>query len=251
MAVKARGAYWVEIASTIMFALVTIALAVIAAANARTSWRYHHAPPCSETVRSDCRDQILAHVADIRSDDLGGYFRQQYELITADYRQIQVNALPKQWRISPDHGLAVTLERFDGSVFTVSAMGIIVRSTDNPDEYLPALLPGVPAMAGLAWYGGAFAKAGRGATDRTTRTRLRWAEWLRRVALAVVTGALAAVGLTIFRLRPSLAVALTTEAAVTVAALAGFWWRHHRRAATTSGSETQSAVSKPGSSSSP
>jgi len=163
--------------------------------------------------------------------------------------QVQVTALPKQWQVGPNHDLMVTLERFDGNVFTVSAMGITRRSTDNPDENLPALLPGVLAVAGFAWYGAAIAGAIPEATSRTTPARTRWADWLRRVAVAVVTGAIVAVCLTIFRLRPSLAVALIAETAVTVAVLAGLVWHRYRRATTRSSSTPQPAVTTPDSSS--
>lgn len=221
--------FWVGIVTAVTCGLLTVGLAVLLLVDVQSSWRYRHAPSCSEAITPGCRYQVAAKVVDVRSVDQGRYARRDFQLTTADGVRIQVATLPTRWRLIPDGGLPVTLECFDDKVFTVSAADTTRRTTDNPDEQLPLFVPGIPAIAGLGWYAAAFAAAGRAAmTGRAVRTRPRWAQWPRRVALTIVVSAYPAVFASILGLGPSLTVVLiiwAATAAVTTAVLA---WRVRR-----------------------
>jgi hypothetical protein len=180
-------------------------------------------------IDSGCRSQVAVQVVDISSTGNGKGPR-EYQLTTADGQYVSVASLPKQWHASSTRPLAAVLERFDGTVFTVSAVGITCRTTDNPDEQLPTDVPGIPAMAGLTWYAAGFANACRDATTgRGTRARRRWVPWLRRIALAVVIGAFPAFLLAVAHHGSSMSVVLSVEAACTITAFAVLTWRTRHR----------------------
>jgi hypothetical protein len=235
---KPRGVYWVGIITAAVCGLLTVGLAVLLVVDVRSSWRYRHAPACSETITSGCRYQVVAKVVDVRSVDHGRYVR-DFQLTTADGVRMEVATLPTRWRVIPDGGLPVTLERFDDTVFAVSAADVTRRTTDNPDEQLSLLVPGIPAIAGLVWYSVGCAAAGRTVmTGGAVRAFPRWAQWPRRVALTIVVSAYPAFFASIVGLEPSLTVVLiiwAATAAVTVAVLA--WHICRRRAKPASGAD--------------
>jgi hypothetical protein len=232
VAARPRGVYWVGIITAASCGLLTLGLAVLLVVDVRSSWLYRHAPACSETVTSDCRFQVAAKIVDVRSVDHGRYARRDSQLTTADGVRIRVATLPTRWRVIPDGGLPVILECFDGTVFTVSVAGVTRRTTDNPDEQLPLLVPAIPATAGIVWYAAAFARAARTViTGRAVRTSPHWARWPRRIALMIVISAFPATFASVVVLGPSLMVVLIIWAAGAMVTGTGLAWRIHRHQA--------------------
>jgi hypothetical protein len=185
---KPRGVFWVGLICAIMSGGFAIVAAILVPIEAWETWRYDHAAACSSQVSSGCRVRSVELVTDIETLK-SSRGRGTYRLDLLGGQRLDVAGLPDVWRRNSHTRFAVEVERFDGHAFSASGLGVTVPVADSPDRLLTWMLPGLPAMAGLAWYSIRFAAAGKQArTGRQPWQPPMWLRWPRRVALALITG---------------------------------------------------------------
>lgn len=221
MAGSPRGVFWVGTVVAAVIGALTIGFAVILGISTPVAWRYHDAPACSASVVTGCRSHTTVRVVNIETvkDQKGVTTRYRLHLSDGDW--INASVVPAEWRAYFPAGFPADVERFDGHIFTVSAMGATVANDDGPIQTVKWTLPGILSLLGGIWYSIGFARAGRAAiTGTNMRQPPEWMRWPRRVGFAVVAGGIITFGVAAGIPTVSFTTVLITLATSTVAAFA-------------------------------
>ena len=218
---RARGVFWVGIVVSVVLGVLTVGFAVLLGTSATVAWRYHDAPACSTSVVSGCRLHTTVRVVNIETFKGQKGVTTGYLLHLSDGDAINASVVPAQWRAHFSDGFPADVERFDGHIFTVSAMGSTVANEHGPIQTVKWSLPGILGLLGGIWYSVAFARAGRAAITGTNMHRPPpWMRWPRRVGFAMVAGGIVTFGVAAGIPTVSFTTVLITLATSTIAALA-------------------------------